>query len=51
MKGGKLLTSKEDTDKHGYGTQIVQKIAEKYHGEVHFSDEGERFSAIILLQS
>lgn len=40
-KGGKLLTSKEDADKHGYGTQIIQKIAEKYNGEVQFLDEGE----------
>lgn len=49
-KGGKLLTSKKDVDKHGYGTQIIQKIAEKYHGEVQFLDEGEIFRAIVLLQ-
>ncbi len=49
-KGGNLLTSKEDADKHGYGTRIIQKIAEKYNGEVQFLDEGEIFRAIVLLQ-
>lgn len=51
MQGGSILTSKDYASDHGYGTRIVQKIAQKYGGEVQFVDEGDRFSAIVLLQA
>lgn len=51
MHGGSILTSKDYASDHGYGTRIVQKIAQKYGGEVQFVDEGDRFSAIVLLQA
>lgn len=49
-KGERLITSKEDTDKHGYGTQIIRKIVQKYNGEVQFIDEGGIFTVVVLLQ-
>ena len=49
-EGERLITSKSDPEQHGYGTQIVRRIAEKYDGEVQFIDEGNRFSSVVLLQ-
>lgn len=49
-EGERLLTSKSDPEQHGYGTQIIRRIAKKYDGEVQFTDEGGRFSSVVLLQ-
>ena len=49
-EGERLVSSKANPTQHGYGTQIIRRIAEKYDGEVQFADEGNRFSSVVLLQ-
>ncbi len=49
-RDGMFITSKEDINSHGYGTQIIQNIAQKYDGEVQFIDEGSVFTVVVLLQ-
>ena len=49
-EGERLVSSKANPTQHGYGTQIIRRIAEKYDGEVQFADEGDRFSSVVLLQ-
>ena len=35
---------------HGLGTEILQDLAHRYEGECRFHDEGERFTAIVMLR-
>lgn len=42
-------SSKKDYSRHGYGTGIVRKIAEKYGGFVEFIDKGSWFEASVIL--
>lgn len=42
-------SSKADYYNHGFGTNSVRKIAEKYNGEVEFIDEGNWFEASVIL--
>ena len=44
-----LNTHKSDPTRHGLGTQIVRKLAEKYNGYVIFSIKDERFLAEVML--
>ena len=47
-KGG-LQTTKGDAELHGYGTQIIMKLAEKYNGFADYSLTGGRFVAQVML--
>lgn len=47
-KGG-LRTTKDDDQLHGYGTQIVGKLAQKYDGHVEYKLKEGRFVAQVLL--
>lgn len=44
-----ILSTKEDASSHGYGTQIVARIAEKYDGCVDYSIKDGNFVAKVLL--
>lgn len=44
-----LLTTKNDTRMHGYGTRIVAKIAEKYNGSVDYSLKEGQFVAKVIM--
>ena len=44
-----ILSTKEDKTSHGYGTQIIAKIAEKYGGCVDYSVKDGEFVAKVLL--
>lgn len=44
-----LVTTKKDSNMHGYGTKIISKIAEKYNGQVKFYLEDQKFIAIAML--
>lgn len=44
-----ILSTKEDKTRHGYGTQIVAKIAEKHGGCVDYSIKEGMFVAKVLL--
>lgn len=46
---GGLVTSKQDGDIHGFGTRVVTRIAEKYHGQASFVVRGETFVASVML--
>ncbi len=48
-KGGK--TTKTDQIHHGYGLQSVQKIAEKYDGDVYTDDRDSVFTLNVLLKN
>lgn len=45
----KLATSKEDKSEHGFGTQIIKELVERYKGTVNFTDLGERFKVDIVV--
>jgi sensor histidine kinase regulating citrate/malate metabolism len=49
MRDGLPLTSKKDTENHGYGTQSIRAIAEKYHGSMTIAAEEGIFTITILL--
>lgn len=42
-KDGKLLSTKEDSKRHGYGINSVIKVARKYNGDVIIEEEGGEF--------
>ncbi|MGM9538876.1 MAG: GHKL domain-containing protein [Candidatus Onthomonas sp.] len=44
-----LKTTKADRSLHGYGTRIIQSIAEKYNGAVKFSQEENLFLVDVML--
>lgn len=48
-RSGRLLTTKDDRDIHGYGTKVISDIAEKYHGTASFQVLGETFEARVML--
>ena len=39
-ENGEIVTTKEDTESHGYGLKNVESAAEKYHGicQLHHND-------------
>lgn len=43
MKDGKIETSKEDKDYHGYGLRSMKNIVKKYHGVMKVSAEEDIF--------
>lgn len=45
----KLATSKADKSEHGFGTQIIKELVERYKGTVNFTDLGERFKVDIVV--
>lgn len=44
-----LLTTKGDTPRHGYGTRIVERLAEKYNGCASFRIEAGEFIAQVMV--
>lgn len=48
-KGGQLLTSKADKDRHGIGTQNVREIVERYGGDYQIRVSDQVFAVQILL--
>ena len=48
---GVEVSSKKETEGHGYGIKGVKEIARKYQGQVVFSEEGNVFIVEVLLYS
>ncbi|MDE6203198.1 MAG: GHKL domain-containing protein, partial [Lachnospiraceae bacterium] len=48
-KMGNFLSTKRDSAGHGYGVGSIQKVAEKYNGEVLIETENQVFSIMIIL--
>ena len=49
-KKGKLITTKNNKDTHGFGTKSIQKIVKKYHGEMNWEYDNvkKEFKLLIL---
>lgn len=50
-ESGLLVTSKGDTDSHGYGLNNIRKIAGKYFGDIDFAVKNEEFILSIMLMT
>ena len=49
MRNGLPVTSKKDPENHGYGTQSIRAIAEKYYGTMSITSEENIFTLSVLL--
>lgn len=51
IKDGKLITIKKDKETHGFGTKSIQKIIDKYNGEIkwEYNKENNKFKVVILI--
>lgn len=50
ISGGKLVTSKENADRHGYGTEIVSEICRQNNGSFRFEYTESSFKASAFLE-
>ena len=48
--GFQLLSTKSNDTMHGYGTQIIKDIANKYDGDTSWNADGETFKVNVLLK-
>jgi hypothetical protein len=46
----KYITSKQDSSAHGYGMQIIERIAKKYNGEMNATYSSESFRNTVVLR-
>jgi len=49
IESGLPITSKENTNSHGYGLNNIRKIAGKYFGDIDFTVKNEEFILSIML--
>ncbi len=45
-----ISTWKKEKHLHGYGMKILDEIKEKYDGKLEYQDQGDSFSALVLLK-
>ncbi len=48
-ESGLPVTSKGNTDSHGYGLNNIRKIAGKYFGDINFAVKNKEFILSIML--
>lgn len=48
-ENGEIVTTKRDTEKHGYGLKNIVSAAEKYDGICQFHHDGDCFNAEVML--
>lgn len=48
-KTGNLLSTKEDSFRHGYGVNAIKRVAEKYNGEVVTEMSNKIFSLTVIM--
>lgn len=48
-KAGNLLTTKKDSQLHGYGISSIRIVAERYHGDVFIDDEEGQFVLTVTM--
>ena len=46
-----FLTTKQDKNRHGYGTQIIRDITRRYDGRVRYEDKQDTMEVHIILQA
>ena len=49
MMDGKLVSSKKDKTVHGYGTESIRRVLDKYDGDVSYRVKENRFAVTLLL--
>lgn len=49
FQNGQLVTSKENTDYHGFGVRSIQMLSKKYKGDMRISHTNNTFSLQIML--
>lgn len=49
MMDGKLVSSKKDKTVHGYGTESIRRVLDKYMGDMNYQIEDKRFAVTLLL--
>lgn len=50
FKDDRFETTKSDKESHGYGSQIISEIVEKYKGQLETSFEDGRFNLVIIFE-
>ena len=45
-----LISTKDDTALHGYGTQIISDIAQKYGGSYSWEAQNDKFVTTVLIK-
>lgn len=48
---GRILTSKQDKDNHGYGLKLVEDIVKKYNGNMEITTREEVFKVVASLET
>lgn len=49
IRNGKLITSKKNKERHGWGMKNVQVTAEKYHGTIEYDYKDSLFTVSVML--
>ena len=44
-----MITSKEDSEQHGYGTRIIQEVIDEHGGDIRYYDKGNCFVSVVRL--
>ena len=50
-QGERFLTSKQEKEYHGWGTENVKELVKKYEGEISYQYTKERFQVEIIVYS
>jgi hypothetical protein len=48
-KSNKLISTKREVNKHGYGVNSLKRVAEKYHGDIIIESENNIFILTVIL--
>ena len=48
-KTGKLISTKNDFRRHGYGISSIQKVADKYGGDVIIETQDGKFVLTVMM--
>lgn len=48
-KNGKLMSTKQESKRHGYGVSAIKHVVERYHGEVMIEETPEQFILRIFM--
>ena len=53
QKNGKLISTRKDSARHGFGLKSVERIVLRYNGnmELYYDEEERMFHAVITLKS
>lgn len=50
IENGKVKTSKEDKDRHGYGLESIRKISERYDGHMEIQTSEDTFTLLVWMK-